>query len=68
MSLKAFHLVFIIASIALMILFGGWAVREYSRGGGTDKLAMGVTAFLCGAAMLVYSRWFLRKLRGVSYL
>ncbi len=68
MSLKAFHLVFIVASILLAILFGGWSVRQYSVSGGIGTLAMGVAAFGCGAVMLVYSRWFLRKLREVSYL
>lgn len=68
MSLKAFHLVFIVASIGLAMLFGGWSVRQYSLNGGVGSLAMAVAAFVCGAVMLVYSRWFLRKLRGVSYL
>ncbi len=68
MSLKAFHLVFIAASILLAMLFGGWAVRQYSLNGSVGTLAMGIAAFGCGAVMLVYSRWFLRKLRGVSYL
>lgn len=68
MSLKAFHLVFMFASFLLSIVFGGWAVRQYSHGGGAGLMAAGIASFAVGAAMLVYSRWFLRKLAGVSYL
>lgn len=68
MSLKAFHLVFIAASIALAVGFGAWAIREYRHGGGTSNLVMGIGALVGGVVMLWYARWFLRKLKHVSYI
>jgi hypothetical protein len=68
MSLKAFHLVFLVASIALAIGFCIWAIREYRSGGGAQNLGMGIGAGVAAVVMIAYSRWFLRKLKHVSYL
>jgi hypothetical protein len=59
MSLKAFHLVFIAASIALASGFGVWAV---SLGGGS-YLAAGVVSFACAAGLVVYEVEFVKKCR-----
>ncbi len=68
MSLKAFHLVFVIACVVLALGFGVWAIREYRASGDTASLIIGVGS-LCGAVgAVVYGRWFLRKLKDVSYL
>jgi len=68
MSLKAFHIVFIVASILLAMVFGGWAVRGYMQSHGTGMLVTSIVSFGAGAAMLIYARWFLRKLHDVSFL
>lgn len=67
-SLKAFHVVFVVVSTLLCLGFGAWAVREYRVGGDAMFLAGGVFSFVLAAALLVYGGWFLRKLRGVGYL
>ena len=69
MSLKAFHLVFIIASIALAFGCGIWELRSYFSpdGGGLD-LVFGLAAMAGGAGLIVYERYFLKKLKNVSYL
>jgi len=59
MSLKAFHVVFIAASIMLAAGFGFWAV---SRGDGA-YLAAGILSFACAAALVAYEVGFLRKCR-----
>ncbi len=68
MSLKAFHLVFIIASFALALGFGVWALREWRAGEGGSYAAMGIGSLVVAVAIIPYSIWFLRKLKRVSYL
>lgn len=67
-SLKAFHVLFVIVSGLLGLGFGAWAIRDYRAGGGTDSLVAGVLSLVGVMALLVYGQWFLRKLKGVSYL
>ena len=68
MSLKAFHIFFVVVSTALCIGFGAWAVRDFARSGDGLYLALGVGSFLGSGALAYYGVWFLRKLKGVSYL
>ncbi len=69
MSLKAFHLVFIVASIALAFGFGLWSVLNYRAPSGTIwDLVIGLAAFAVGVGLVVYERYFLKKLKNVSYL
>lgn len=68
MSLKAFHIVFIVVSTLLTVGFGYWAVGEYRSSGDAMNLGIGVGSLVAALALLVYGVWFLRKLRGVSYL
>ena len=68
MGLKAFHIVFILASIALAVGFGLWAARDFAQSGSWVSLALGVSSFAGSAVLVVYGVWFLRKLKGVGYL
>lgn len=69
MSLKAFHLIFITASSALAFGFGIWMLRAYAAPEGmTADLIYGVGSCLVGLGLLVYERYFLKKLKHVSYL
>lgn len=69
MSLKTFHILFIVASTLLTTGFGVWAIKESQAvGGTTGELAMGITSLVLTIALLVYGRYFLRKLRHISYL
>jgi len=68
MSLKTFHVVFVLVSTILAVGFGLWAIRDYNASGEAASMVLGVLS-LCGAvSLLVYGRWFLRKLKNVSYL
>lgn len=64
MSLKAVHVVFIVASIALALFMGVWGVVTYlSPVGSGGHLATGITSFLVGAGLIMYAVAFVRKTR-----
>jgi hypothetical protein len=69
MSLKTVHLFFVGTFSALCFSGGAWALREYLRNReATWDLAFGVAALLLGVAVIVYGRYFLKKLKKLSYL
>ena len=68
MSLKAFHVFFVVVSTLLALGFGAWSVNDYSRTGQGGTLAMGIAGFVAAGALVWYGFWFLRKLKNVSYL
>ncbi len=69
MSLKAFHVIFITASSALAFGCGVWGLKNYfSSEGALLDLGFGLGSVAAGAALIVYERYFLKKLKNVSYL
>jgi hypothetical protein len=69
MSLKALHIVFITASTLLTLGFGAWELRAFFNDEGlTIDLVMGSIALMAAAGLVVYGRYFLKKLKDVSYL
>ena len=68
MSLKAFHLVFIIASIVLAFGFGIWAVVAFFKSGGALNLIVALGSFAAGVGLIFYERYFLKKTKNISYL
>jgi hypothetical protein len=69
MSLKAFHLVFIVASIVLAFGFGAWLLKGYySPEGQVSELAFGLISIAVGIGLIFYERYFLKKTKGMSYL
>lgn len=69
MSLKAFHLIFITAAIALAFGFGVWELKDYcSPEGRLLNLMLGLGSVAAGVGLIFYERYFLKKLKKVSYL
>ncbi len=68
MSLKAFHIFFIVVSMALCVVLGVWATQDFARSGSLVHLSLGVGSFIGSILLAYYGVWFLRKLKGVSYL
>ncbi len=68
MSLKAFHIFFIVLSTVLAVGFGAWATRDFAQSGSWIHLALGVGSFLGSVVLVSYGVWFLRKLKHVGYL
>jgi hypothetical protein len=65
-SLKAFHVFFIVVSTLCALILGVWGVMEHSRSGNGGALFIGIGGFAAAVVLVVYGLWFLRKLRGVS--
>ncbi len=64
MSLKAFHLIFITAATALAFGCGAWGFKGYfSAGGAAGDLAFALGAVVTGAGLIVYERYFVKKLK-----
>ena len=68
MSLKAFHVVFVSLAMLLFAGFGFWAAGRYRSETGGAYLAAAIGSFAAIPALVIYGRWFLRKLRHVGYL
>lgn len=69
MSLKAFHLIFIIASILLAFGLATWQLMNYfSPNGGRWDLVWGIVAIVAGLSLIGYECYFLKKLKNVSYV
>ena len=68
MSLKAFHIFFVVVSTLCVLFFGAWGVWDYGRTGRTVNLAMGIGGFIAAAVLVRYGFWFLKKLKGVNSL
>jgi hypothetical protein len=69
MSLKAFHIIFITASSALAFGCGAWALRNYlSTEGRVMDLLFAIASLATGIGLIIYGRYFLKKLKNVSYL
>jgi hypothetical protein len=63
MSLKAFHIVFIIFSTLLALGVGLWCVWIDLVEGAPIYLAGAIASFICALALLVYGVWFYRKMK-----
>ena len=66
MSLKAFHVVFITAAVALAVWLGMWALDEGRDTGSGGMTALGVLSLVAAVGLVAYEVWFLRRTRQVS--
>jgi len=68
MSLKAFHIVFIVLSILMAFFCGIWLLHEYADTRDAAQLVVGIVLILSGGALICYGKSVLRKLKHTSYL
>ena len=68
MSLKAFHLIFVIASILLGLGVGGWGIMEYRANGEINALIMGLIFLIMGVTLMIYGNRMLKKTKHIGYL
>lgn len=61
MSLRAVHIVFIVASIGMSAVVGWWGVQQYRAGGDTTGLALAAFFLVLGVGLIAYGRYFAKK-------
>jgi hypothetical protein len=61
MSLRMFHLVFVLIAIIATDMFGGWAVWEHAQTHETSTLIVGLVSFALGFALVGYGFWVARR-------
>ena len=61
MSLRTFHLIFMLIAIMGADLFGAWAIHEYHNSGDGLTLALGIISLVGGLGLCGYIFWFIRK-------
>ena len=68
MSLKSFHIVFISICFLFALFFASWCYGEWKSSGLGGYFAGSVGSGLVAIALPIYGRYFLRKLKDISYL
>jgi hypothetical protein len=63
MSLKGFHIVFIIFSTLLALGAGAWCIWVNLVEGAPVYLAGAIFSFVAAGALVVYGVWFYRKMK-----
>lgn len=62
LSLRTFHLIFMVIVIIAADMFGAWGVWTYSQTGEAWTLPAGILSFAVGLALIAYAVWFVKKL------
>ena len=63
MSLKVFHIVFVIVCVGLSLWVGVWGIRDYMQEHNVAALTLAILFLLSGLALVVYGRKAFEKLR-----
>ena len=63
MSLRVFHIVFIMVCVALSIWVGVWGIRDFMSQRSVGALALGIIFLLSGVVLVVYGKRVFIKLR-----
>ncbi len=63
MSLKAFHIIFIVSSTLLAISLGIWCIWVNLVEGSSIYLGGAIGSFAAAAALVIYGVWFYRKMK-----
>jgi hypothetical protein len=68
MSLKGFHIVFIVFSTLLALGVGLWCVWVDLVEGAPVYLAGAIASFVAAVALMVYGVWFYRKMKRLGII
>jgi len=63
MSLRTFHIIFIVCSIVLSIGFGYWAINGYQQDHTLGLLWTGVGSFIVAIGLIIYEYQFIKKVK-----
>lgn len=68
MSIKAVHLFFVTVLTTLCCGIGVSKLRAFQAAGERTDLIWGISALITAVAVVIYGRYFLKKLKQYSYL
>jgi hypothetical protein len=68
MSLKTFHIVFVASSVLMTLVISAWCFFNYSNSQSAGDLAWAFVCLFAAAILVGYGRYFLKKLKHISYL
>jgi heme A synthase len=63
MSLRTFHIIFVIVTVALSLWVAVWGVREYTQEQNMTGLTLAVIFFATAAGLIYYGKKVYRKLK-----
>lgn len=63
MSLRVFHIVFVLVCILLSLYVALWGVREYTHEANLAGLALAIIFAITAVALVVYGKRVFRKLK-----
>ena len=63
MSLRIFHIIFIVVTVALSLFVALWGFREFAAGQKTIPLVLALVFLANAAALIVYGKRVFGKLR-----
>ena len=56
MSLKAFHIVFVIVTVVLSLYVALWGIREFAQQRSTPGLALGLLFLATAVGLMIYGK------------
>lgn len=65
MSLKAFHIVFVIVTTILSLFVALWGIREFAQQKSTGGLALGLVFLAAAIALMVYGKRVYAKFKEI---
>ena len=65
MSLRIFHIIFVIVSIMLTAFVGVWGIHEYVVTRNTSALTLAIVFIIGGVVMVLYARRVVDKLKEI---
>jgi len=66
MSLKSFHIFFIVVSTLATFGFGIWSLLESGRTGQTSDIVLGVISLAASVSLVIYGLRFFKKLKQIG--
>jgi len=68
MSLKGFHIVFIVFSTLLAVAVGAWCIWVDLVEGEPIFIRGAIASFACAVGLVIYGIWFYRKMKRLGII
>lgn len=62
LSLRSFHIFFIVVVVAASDLFAAWAIRDYATSHDMLSLSLGIITIIGSLGLMAYGIWFINKM------